>query len=859
MRTRRPIAQPTRLGAALAPSCLGIALITGTVPILTSSLLAPTAFAAGEAESGTAPDHGAPPRPATPPPPPPDTVFADAPQSLEAGLEMASAIERWLDWMVLAGSDSSVLFGVPAPSDRSAVQLGARSVLRLVQMATTRLDAGIEAHDKGEAAGETADSDAASRAVHARSVLLPLRAARAMLLTAALETDAARRSKIASDAARIAAAAEPVSPWADAERSLLRGVAGVLSGMSGPDAAKESLDHLAAAKKAVIEDGAPRALELELGDDIALASVLGVSIAQPSVDSAALLARVLEQPAMVNNPTARLVAAELRLRLTSPSGLTPSTPEPALAGFADEFARAERDGRDAPPTLARLLTLARAAVGLDGSGGAGSGSATGTLAALAHFQDQPDARGVESLVARIGALPRSSAWRRITLLTMLDAPLSRPAPGGGSAAIAPGQHDVRLALARAAVDNLDSLTADADRRHALKSARSLLAPLGPRADLALSERVFTLSTDAGENPRVVSGRSEWGLKEVFEAQAESTDYEQAIALLTRSDELAGRYRCAECWWRLLDTMLRDPDAVISRADMIDDVADRTLAAARTWVTDTPPAPGNTPTTGPDPDMGRIADGIERRIRPVFIDASLRLGQAEAVKPFNDPAGIMPSRLESSILIDAANARDATSAAQLVAALRRLDDQAAQEWTARLSDRAWARVRSLTHGFIATPSPEPDANAAAVLAALAGVLDRLPDDSRAAATERCAWGLLLAGRGKQAAELFSKAMTPGTRTVSLLRGLGESCLASGDDARAFAAFRDISSGLRPEGDGARDYFHSWVRMLEVLSRQNADGSKRETIAREVRRLRLLSPAGACPECAARLDAVAQSVE
>jgi transposase-like protein len=49
------------------------------------------------------------------------------------------------------------------------------------------------------------------------------------------------------------------------------------------------------------------------------------------------------------------------------------------------------------------------------------------------------------------------------------------------------------------------------------------------------------------------------------------------------------------------------------------------------------------------------------------------------------------------------------------------------------------------------------------------------------------------------------------------------------------------------------------MLEILVRQNADGSKSVTIAREARRLLLLKPAESCPECARRIQAAAGTVK
>ncbi len=159
----------------------------------------------------------------------------------------------------------------------------------------------------------------------------------------------------------------------------------------------------------------------------------------------------------------------------------------------------------------------------------------------------------------------------------------------------------------------------------------------------------------------------------------------------------------------------------------------------------------------------------------------------------------------------------------------------------------------------------------------GLIDRFPEDARGdrlrpewvdgawgvitevgtLAPGEAAWGLLIAGDGKEASVWFETAMASDGRAAWLVRGHAESLLAVGDHAGAFAAFRELA--LLSEADKSRrDYWHAQARLAEILAAQNEDGSRTDTIARLIRRLRGEPGWGAYKDCAQRLERVALAV-
>jgi hypothetical protein len=87
--------------------------------------------------------------------------------------------------------------------------------------------------------------------------------------------------------------------------------------------------------------------------------------------------------------------------------------------------------------------------------------------------------------------------------------------------------------------------------------------------------------------------------------------------------------------------------------------------------------------------------------------------------------------------------------------------------------------------------------------------------------------------------------PGSPTALRIRlGLARAQRASGENASAFATFRELAEQFeRPPGETGRDpaYWAAWSGMLDILTVANTDGTRTDEIERQLRRLELLDPA------------------
>ncbi len=766
------------------------------------------------------------PRPLTPPPLSPEERFAGRAPDLSVALEQADEIERWLDWAGLGGSARATLYGLPAPADKAAIELACRSILSLAQSSARGIDAGIKAHDENDAQTKPEDEERINRAIHARTVRLPLRVARATLMSAAIESDAARRAQLIEKARKLAEGAEPVSPWADVERSLLRALAAIATG--GENAGAEAQRYLSAAAKSVEESGDPGALGELFGLERELAGLL--ALAKRSGVSAALSAVTVDTP---GSPTGgagearRRALAELRLRLVCGALPVSQAPEQALSGFQG-LALAGGPAGSIDAAWARLYAILRAGPAPRG------GTVQSAMLALARLDDgQTDGAPAEA-VAAVSALAKGDPWVDALALALLDRE--------------PRGVESRRALAQAGLALSERTSGRAARVGVLSRVRTLLGPLGPRGDSELKRSVFEALREAGDPARVQGPGGAWGEKEVLEAMAEQAAPQDAAALLVRADALADADHpaCVACWWRSLDVQLRVAPRTGDAERNIVATAEKLKTAWDAWMHNTRHHEWQA-----DPAVREVVESA-------LWDSMLQLDGVERTLAAHE--NLLGNRtwtpIGRDLLVLSATARNAEASQHLHEALGKLDDAAFAEWGSRLCDRAWAVLLPQAVEFTDARVPPAVESAAATLGVLSGVLERFPEASRAAASERCAWGLLWAGKAVDAAPLFERAIGGSGRRIDLVRGLAESKLRTGDDAGAFGLFREITTAAQPGGDHARDYFHAWARMLEILKRQNTDGTRGELISREVNRLRLLEPARFCPTCAERIEAAAR---
>lgn len=121
-----------------------------------------------------------------------------------------------------------------------------------------------------------------------------------------------------------------------------------------------------------------------------------------------------------------------------------------------------------------------------------------------------------------------------------------------------------------------------------------------------------------------------------------------------------------------------------------------------------------------------------------------------------------------------------------------------------------------------------------------------------------WSLLLDGDTAGALRVLEKHAASHGRTVDAMHPMAEAKLRLGEDEAAFALWREIVAIKEERGVYDTVYRAGWVRMLEVLARHNADGSRSETIRREAVRLRGLPGTMDDAEALRRLEGVARGL-
>jgi hypothetical protein len=200
-------------------------------------------------------------------------------------------------------------------------------------------------------------------------------------------------------------------------------------------------------------------------------------------------------------------------------------------------------------------------------------------------------------------------------------------------------------------------------------------------------------------------------------------------------------------------------------------------------------------------------------------------------------------------------------AELRAAIERGDAGAAASASGALAnsgapnvDRALrAEAIGVVEGLAMIERERGDLNAqqrtsARVGVAIASALVELSERERSSALEGDRVLLARAQRmtgdaalAREAAGAIERAMTRAGRAPELLAELGESLHAAGEDERAFPVYRELSNATRPDDARTRSlHWLAWGRMLQILAKNNADGSRSATIRAQAERLRLVDP-------------------
>lgn len=102
----------------------------------------------------------------------------------------------------------------------------------------------------------------------------------------------------------------------------------------------------------------------------------------------------------------------------------------------------------------------------------------------------------------------------------------------------------------------------------------------------------------------------------------------------------------------------------------------------------------------------------------------------------------------------------------------------------------------------------------------------------------AQALLIAERCEAAQAQAASLIDSLGRREDLLLLSGDALRCAGEDARAFALYREVAAPLERRGSRTEAFWRSWAGMLEILLRRNSGGDRTRVIRREIGRLRAL---------------------
>jgi len=801
----------------------------------------------------------------------PCELFAQSEASLETAGKMAEQVEAWTRWLASWGADRAVQYAVPGEADIAMCRKAAHSIAWLGTRSMGMLSVAIEASDRAGVGNDQVILDS----VHLRETVLPLRTARALVLQAALTGDDAQRRTLGEQAQAMVEHVPASGPWSEIERSMVLALSWLARGETD-----EAVKHLAAAHTASIDPATPDAVRRVMGDEIALGGVLATLRAQGPAMARTVLEKIRDTTPFASDgqrdPHLALLAAGCGLRLaraeaaaTADSQARLAIMEKAYKGFAD---LAERTDTGLPAVDVRRLVYAGLGPIVPSDAPLGVLPPIVSIAkarCLAEAHDRDGAMAIlEPLLRRpsdeLGSTETDAMWLTAALLTSENTSAERRRAA-----------DLFVRLSQ-------EFPSDAQAPQALEAAAS--------SAFKLSEEVATASPEARERAREflieclrlvhtseaeVARRNAWRVELCRQLTAEPNVLDARLSL-RRMDEARSvassipadsidranaSYVVASGWCTILELATRRPEA-FTAADMeLTDIADaqlETAEAARMFIEASIRMP-----------EGQNDESLQQALRSTTAFA------AEALLLLNRPNdGLnLIMALPGATPSQEANARVARAAVHVLAELGGMSE--ARQWMDRLcdispewarwtlaemSDRAWNQIEGDVLGFPADKTLDPSHDAAIPVLRLVEEMAHCRSLAESDMyKKRLAWALVLSGDGDQAARLFDTMMQSGGRQIDLLRGLGEARIASGNDAAAFTAFREVATLLEAQPHKDRNYWHAWTRMLQILARQNADGSRTETIAREVERLKALAADATARSYLLKIDQLATAVD
>ncbi|MCA9305613.1 MAG: hypothetical protein KDA16_03725 [Phycisphaerales bacterium] len=724
--------------------------------------------------------------------------LAELPTSIPTNAAPSEALalaEQWGGAARRAGVEWRVMFAIPSDSDVQLARYIAKQTIAIAADAERRVEA-------AKAVSDDAQSEAlADRAL----VVLPLDASRALLLYASCGSEESRKRALTEAAGELLLRPTDAGPWYETQRATLAALALSMSG--NHEAARqveESADRAARLIASANDRPSLRAERILIGAQVEAAS--GAPAAARSMIRAALDS----DPFVINVKRdwyASTIAASMHALLAINEARAAADPATRQVVLAQALVPIEQLARSAASLEEASFALSAAsdAIALDSQLAAAS-----DFGFVAHSITSPETLADTDRLSRIIAGNTLNAHIRASAEIALMRALAE----------SPDALD-RLDAAGRAV-SFAQQHADDNRAPGILAWGASLAASAPHAPDTDELVVRVLSESIKTSPR--------------HSNADTWRSQLASALIRRA---AGD--SAEEFPRLVDEAVRvldqrsDPDAasgevLVWAGERIEDAGgvgrdyfDRALASTRALTTD---------------EAARV------RIRAL-------VGLTRDAAAWTEAAQLLPDRLADAapaacIALIRLNRADEAHPIAMA-----LDREPASRLLARTDRLAWAETEPEIERFIEDARADP-------------IRKKWPDKAWRLIAERdppnpahAAWGLLLAGEGNLAAMWFNRAIEQSEQSPALARGLAESILLTGDDAGAFAAFRYMAQ-LTETDKSSRDYWHAQARLAEILVRQNADGSRTDTIARLIRRLRTEPGLDQHPDCAARLDRVAKTV-
>lgn len=780
--------------------------------------------------------------------------------SIPRAVREADRLERALldasqDWTDEALLD--LAFGLPTRADRDRALRAERPVLERVRKSRTDMARLMRAIEAAGGLNDPVERDALSRALLIEAVSLPILEARSLLMIGLAEDATLGRAPESGARASLEAAVtiagkvESASPWADVERGLVLGVG--LTALGDYASAQRSLDD---AEDALREDPllADPAYGLAQALSLARAAWAFQREADTSKASDAAQRRLRDVEAV---PEAMRSALSLRLLVARAGDPNDQRARVFLAGQLDEVARAALASPAGDDAIV-IRQLARVAQVTDLQQGSRwmLGAAVGTALAL-------------------DAIPRADARARTAALTIL---LEREREAMGPYAVL-----VLSALAEALGDCVKSGDCNLDLAMHVAQRAVEARPMHDATRASLER----LCRGALESESPLSSAASAGLQ-VLVAHTHNAPARDALCCQGVIHALESTPE-AEDRSSVLDACAR-ADGLIDALEFASSAAATTLLYVCDRLAFDMEHIEREALEGPLlPEQEALRQALAERLvqyaerfEDVRVDGATldeaRVARAYGLLALGDVANALeltrqvtadaqqlPDPFAGSVHLRALLANDRLSEARAWFEEKQNESIVGSMLAAALTQtRAlWIGGPELTQSFDqASLGALPGADQRTLALVMQWAVAQGDRWSAPEAALRRGLGWLIAMQDPLAPALTRAwAAHPGGDAATKRERLvlaSEAMLSAGDDAGAFALLREVVEAVPPESRRERTYWHASVRIVEILQRQNQNGSRTPTIMREIQRLRLQPTWGSFADCTSAIERIASAL-